>query len=72
MVEELKIIMLCNIIVIYTRPEILLGLKLSCHTDALTETTNLVDQIKNRGEFQNEQQYRNGLKKIPYPINGTT
>ena len=46
-----------NIINIYTRLEILLGLKLSGHTDTLTEASNLMDELYKRGETQNEQQY---------------
>ena len=47
-----------NIIDIYTRLEILVGLKLSGHTDTLTEASNLINEIYTRGEIQNEQQYR--------------
>ena len=52
-----KIIMPSNIIDIYTRVEILLGLKLSGHTDTLTKASNLIDEIYKRGEIQNKQQY---------------
>ena len=38
-----KIIIPSNIIDIYTRLEVLLGLKISGHTDALTEASNLID-----------------------------
>ena len=38
-----KIIIPSNIIDIYIRPEVLLGLKLSGHTDTLTEASNLID-----------------------------
>ena len=38
-----EIIVPSNIIDIYTRLEILLGLKLSVHTDTLTEASNLFD-----------------------------
>ena len=62
--EGLKIIIPSNIIDIYTRLEILLRLKLSGHTDTLTEASNLIDELYKRGEIQNEQQYRNALKKI--------
>ena len=59
-VKELeKNIIPFNIIHIYTKLEILLGLKLSGHTDTLTEASNLVDELYTRGEIQNEQQYRN-------------
>ena len=53
-----------NIIDIYTRLEVLLGLKLSGHTDTLTETSNLIDELYKRGETRNKQQYRNALNKF--------
>ena len=59
-----KIIIPSNIIDIYTRLEVLLGLKLSGHTDTLTEASNLIDELYKRGEFQNKQQYRNALDKF--------
>ena len=59
-----KIIIPSNIIHIYTRLEVLLGLKLSSHTDTLTEASNLKDELYKRGEFQNQQQYRNALNKF--------
>ena len=62
--EEVKIIIASTIIDIYTRLEILLGLKLSGHTDTLTEASNLIDELYKRGEIQNEQQYRNALDKF--------
>ena len=49
--EGLKIIIPNNIIDIYTRLEILLGLKLSGHTDTLTEASNLIDELYKRGEI---------------------
>ena len=58
-----KIIIPSNIIDIYTRLEILLGLKLSGHTDTVTEASNLIDELYKRGEIQNKQQYRNALNK---------
>ena len=61
--EGVKIIIPSNIIDIYTRLEILLGLKLSGHTDTLTEASNLIDELYKRGEIQNKQQYRNALNK---------
>ena len=42
----------------------LLGLKLSGHTDTLTEASNPIDELCKRGEIQNEQQYRNALDKF--------
>ena len=43
--EGIKIIIPSNIIDIYTRLEILLGLKLSGHTDTLTEASNIIDEL---------------------------
>ena len=43
-----KIIIPANIIDIYTRLEVLLGLKLSGHTDTLTEASNLIDELYKR------------------------
>ena len=62
--QGLKIIIQSNIIDIYTRLEILLGLKISGHTDTLTEASNLIDELYKRGEIQNKQQYRNALNKF--------
>ena len=59
-----KIIIPNNIIDIYTRLEVLLGLKLSGHTDTLTEASILIDELYKRGEIQNKQQYRNALNKF--------
>ena len=47
--EGAKIIIPSNIIDIYTRLEVLLGLKLSGHTDTLTEASNLIDELYKRG-----------------------
>ena len=62
--QGVKIVIPSNIIDIYTRLEILLGLRLSGHTDTLTEASNLIDKFCKRGEIQNEQQYRNALDKF--------
>ena len=62
--EGVKIIIPSNIIDIYTRFEELLGLKLSGHTDTLTEASNLIDELYKLGEIQNKQQYRNALNKF--------
>ena len=62
--DGVKIIIPSNIIDIYTRLEVLLGLKLSGHTDTLTEVSNLIDELYKRGEIQNKQQYRNALNKF--------
>ena len=62
--EGVKIIIPSNIIDIYTRLEVLLGLKLSGHTDTLTEASNLIDELYKLGEIKNKQQYRNALNKF--------
>ena len=62
--EGVKTIIPSNIIDMYTRLEILLGLKLSGHTDTLTEAGNLIDELYKRGELQTKQQYRNALNKF--------
>ena len=62
--EGLKIIFPSNIIDIYTRLEVLLGLKLSGHSDTVTEASNLIDELYKRGEIQNKQQYGNALDKF--------
>ena len=62
--QGVKIIIPSNIIDIYTRLEVLLGLKLSGHTDTLTEASNLIDQLYKLGEIQNKKQYRNALNKF--------
>ena len=62
--QGVKIIIPSNIIDIYTRLEILLGLKLSGHTDTLTEASNLIDEVYKLGEIQNKHQYRNALNKF--------
>ena len=59
-----KIIIPSNVIDIYTRLEILLGLKLSGHTNTVTEASNLIDELYKRGEIQNKRQYRNALNKF--------
>ena len=59
-----KFIIPSNIIDIYTRLEVLLGLKLSCHTDTLTEASNLLDELYRQGEIQIKQQYLNALDKF--------
>ena len=59
-----KIIIPSNIIDIYTRLQVLLGLRLSGHANTLTDASNLIDELYKRGDIQNEQQYRNALNKI--------
>ena len=53
-----------NVFDIYTRLEILKVLKLSIHTDTLTEASNLIDPLYRMGETQKEQQYRIALDKF--------
>ena len=53
-----------NIIDIYTRLEVLLCLKLSGHTDTLTEAGNLIDELYRIGDIQHKQQYGNALNKF--------
>ena len=62
--QGVKIIIPSNIIDIYIRLEVLLGLKLSGHTDTLTEAINLIDELYKLGEIQTKQQYRNALNKF--------
>ena len=62
--EGVKIIIPSNIIDIYTRLEVLLGLKLSGHTNNLTEASNLIDELYKLREIRNKQQYRNALDKF--------
>ena len=62
--QGVKIFIPSNIIDIYTRLEILLELKLSGHTDTLTEASNLIDELYKRGEIENKQQYRNAPNKF--------
>ena len=62
--QGVKIIIPSNIIDIYTRLGVLLGLKLSGHTNTLTEASNLIDELYKRGEIQNKQQYQNALNKF--------
>ena len=54
-----KVIVPSNIIDIYTRLEIILGLELSCHTDTLKEDSNLIDELYKGGGKLIEQHYRN-------------
>ena len=65
--EGVKIIIPSNIIDIYSRLEILFGLKLSGHSNTLSEASNLIDELYKQGEIQNEQQYRNALNKFSSP-----
>ena len=62
-----KINIPANIIDIYNRLEISLGLKLIGHTDTLTEASNLIDELYKKGKIQNEQQYQNAHNKFSTP-----
>ena len=62
--EGFIIITPSNITDIYTRLQVLLGLKLSGHSDTLSEASNLIDELYKRGEIQNKQQYRNAPNKF--------
>ena len=53
-----------DIIDIYARRENFPRLKLPGHNITLTEATNLKDDSYRRGEFQNEEQYRNAIDKF--------
>ena len=53
-----------SIIDIYTRLEISLGLKLSGHTDTLTQASNSIDELYKRGDIHNKQQDQNALNKF--------
>ena len=59
-----KIIIPSNIIDIYTRLEVLFGLKVSGHTDNLTEASNQIGELNKRGGIQNKQQYQNANIKF--------
>ena len=63
-VKESKIIISSNKIDIYTRLEILLGLKLAGHTDFLREDSNRTDELYKKREIQNEEQVRNAPNKF--------
>ena len=62
--EGLKISIPSIIIDIYTRLEVLFGLKRTGHNDTSSEASNLTDELYKRGETQNKQQYRNALDKF--------
>ena len=59
-----KIIIPSNIIDIHNRLEVLLGLKLSGHTNTFSESSNLIDELYKRGEIETRQQYLNALDKF--------
>ena len=66
--EGMKNIIPSEVIDIRTRLEVLPGVNLFGHTDTLTEAfyfdTNFINESYEKGEIQNEQQYRNSLNKI--------
>ena len=66
--EGVRIIIPSNIIDIYTRLEILLGVKLSGHTDTLTEASNLIDELYKRNEIQKNNNIEMLLTNF-HPIN---
>ena len=65
--QGIKIIITSNIIDKYTRLEVLLGLKLRCHTDTLTGASAIIDQLYKLGEIQIKQQYRKAFNKFSSP-----
>ena len=62
--EGVKIIIIFNIIVIWTKSKTLIGWKLFGNTVTLTKSGNLVDDLYKRCEIQNELQYWNALEKF--------
>ena len=59
--EGIKITIPSYIIEFCTRVEVLLQWKLSGHTDAVTDVSNLIDEIYKRSEKYIEQQYPRAL-----------
>ena len=59
--EGVKNFIPSSIIDIYTRVEVLFGLKLFGNNDTLTEASILIAELYNRSEKQNEKQYRKAL-----------
>ena len=62
--EGEKIIIPSNMIDIYTRLEILLGLESSGHAHTPTEASNLKNELYKRSEIQKKRQYRNAPNKF--------
>ena len=62
--QGVKFIIPTKLFDIYSRLEILLGLKASGHIDTLKEASNLIDEIYKRGDIQNKQQYRNAFNEF--------
>ena len=59
-----KVVKPPNIIDIYSKIEVLLGLKLSGQSDTLTEASNSIDELYKGGEIQNKHQYQNAVNKF--------
>ena len=55
--QRIKVIIPSNIIDIWTKLEVLLRLKISRHTDFLTEASYLVDEINKKEKIESEKQY---------------
>ena len=55
----MKIIISSNIFETWTRLEVLLGSKVPGHTDALTETINLIESLYKKSDLKKEHQNRN-------------
>ena len=62
--QGVKTVIPSNIIDIYTRLDLLLGVHLSGHTDTLTEAINLINELYKRGEIRSKQQNQNALDKF--------
>ena len=62
--KRMKIFISSKKIDIWNKLEILLGLNLSRHTDTLTETSNLIDELYKKGGIENGQQHRNALDRF--------
>ena len=60
----LKVIIPSKLFDIFTRLEVLMGLKLNGHFDTLTEASNLIDDLYKRGEIESEQPYRHSHNKL--------
>ena len=64
--KGVKIIISSNIIDIYTRLEISLGLKLLGHTDNLTESSNLIGELFKEVKFKTNNNIENLLTNFKY------
>ena len=62
--DGVKIIIPSKIIDIWTRLEVLLGLKKSGHTDTLTKASSLNDELYKKVEIQTEQQYKKAVDRF--------